>query len=46
MLSGAPLHDFVATVTFRPNSEVGTDVAYLVSEDPSVHVAKPVIDKW
>lgn len=45
MLSGAPLHDFVATVTFRPNGEGGTDVAYLVSEDPSVHVVKPVIDE-
>lgn len=45
MLSGAPLHDFIATVTFRPNSEGGTDVDYLVSEDPSIHVAKPVINE-
>ena len=45
MLSGAPLHNFVATVTFRPNDEGGTDVTYLVSEDPSVRIVKPVIDK-
>ena len=45
MLSGAPIRNFVATVTFSPNDKGGTDVAYLVSEDPSVHLVKPVIDE-
>lgn len=46
MLRGAaPLRDFVATVTLRPNDEGGTEVTYLVTEDPSVHLVEPVINE-
>ena len=43
MLSGAPLHDYVSTVTFTPTKEGGTAVAYSVSADPAVPVIKPVV---
>ncbi|WP_327418446.1 SRPBCC family protein [Streptomyces sp. NBC_01233] len=45
LLSGAPVDRFVATVTFRPKEEGGTELTYSVSADPSLRLAKPIINE-
>jgi uncharacterized protein YndB with AHSA1/START domain len=44
MLSGAPVRDYLSTVTFTPTRQ-GTAVAYSVTEIPSIAIIGPVIDQ-